>query len=254
MSAEISDLVDNYAKWLRDKTTIRTIKDWTAIETPFLDRHNDHIEIYVKPEEAGFLLTDDGYTLTDLEHSGCSLNSPKRQALLRSTLNGFGVNLVDSRIETRAGRDTFAVKKHDLIQAILSVNDLFYLAESTVASIFHEDVVSWLDANRVRYTQNLNITGKTGYNHRFDFIVPKSDKAPERILQAVNNPSKDKAESILFAWVDTQKVRAPDVEFFALLNDRERRIPEGVPAAFENWGIPAFTWTERESLLLRLAS
>lgn len=168
---------------------------------------------------------DDGYTLTDLEHSGCSLESPKRQALLHSTLNGFGVKLVDRRIETHAGRDNFAVKKHDLIQAILSVDDLFCLAEPTVASIFHEDVVSWLDANDIRYAQNVKLAGKTGYDHRFDFIIPKSKNAPERVLQTINHPSKSKAELLLFARMDTQAGRFPDTEYLALLNDREKRFP-----------------------------
>ena len=47
----------------------------------------------LKPSDSGFILTDDGYTIDDLELGGCKLNTPKRQDLLQITLNGFGVQL-----------------------------------------------------------------------------------------------------------------------------------------------------------------
>ena len=91
MIDEVRDLLDRYVAWLRDKTVLRQVNDWVEITTPYLDRHNDYLQIYAKRRDGGYLLTDDGYVMEDLARSGCSLESPKRQALLKMTLNGFGI-------------------------------------------------------------------------------------------------------------------------------------------------------------------
>ena len=75
---------------MSDKTTLRKLSgEWVEITTPFLDRHNDALQIYARAENGGFVLTDDSYILRDLEGSGCSIKSEKRKDLLQMTLNGF---------------------------------------------------------------------------------------------------------------------------------------------------------------------
>ena len=136
MIAEIQRLTDEYHDWLREKTNLRSVDDWVEITTPYLDRHNDCIQIYAKRSNGGFILTDDGSTIDDLELSGCKLSSPKRQSLLRMTLNGFGVHNENNVLQVRASSTDFALRKHNLLQAMLAVNDLFYLATPMVASLF----------------------------------------------------------------------------------------------------------------------
>lgn len=58
------------------------------ITTPFLDRHNDRLQIYATKSNGHFALTDDGYVIQDLQSSGCELKTKKRRALLETTLNG----------------------------------------------------------------------------------------------------------------------------------------------------------------------
>jgi hypothetical protein len=82
---EIQRLLDSYIQWLRDKTALREVGDWVEITTPYLDRHNDYLQIYAKRQNGSYLLTDDGYVIEDLAQSGCKLDSPKRQDLLRMT-------------------------------------------------------------------------------------------------------------------------------------------------------------------------
>ena len=136
MSNEISKMVDDYVRWIKDKTVLKQLKgDWTEITTPHLDRHNDCLQLYVQRQGEGFLLTDDGYTLTDLQISGCPLDTPKRQGLLKSTLAGFGIHLDErDRLMVQATAENFPLRKHNLMQAMLAVNDLFYLAVPMVQS------------------------------------------------------------------------------------------------------------------------
>ena len=211
----------------KDKTTLRQVEDWIEITTPYLDRHNDYLQIYAKRQNGGYLLTDDGYVIEDLEQSGCRLDGAKRQALLKMTLNGFGVQLNEDRLEIRVSPESFASRKHNLLQAMLAVNDLFYLATPIVVNLFFEDVVAWLDLHDIRYTPKVKFTGKSGYDHLFDFVIPKSRQQPERIIQTINRPNRDTAQALAFSWFDTREVRPSDSLAYAFLNDSEQGVPSG---------------------------
>src|SRR6185312_15732133 len=100
---EIERLLDDYRLWLKDRTKLREVNGaWVEITTPYLDRHNDAIQIYVRSEGGSYILTDDSYTVRDLEGSGCNLDSPKRKNLLAMTLNGFGIKLNKEALEVSA--------------------------------------------------------------------------------------------------------------------------------------------------------
>lgn len=255
MIEQIKSLNERYLKWLKDKTILREVKGYVEITTPFLDRHNDYLQIYVKSEGGGYILTDDGYTIQDLEISGCALDSPKRQNLLKTTLAGFGIqNTSHNELTVKATADNFALKKHNLIQAILAVNDLFCLAKSHVNNLFLEDVTAWLDLMEIRYTPKVPFTGKTGYNHLFDFVIPKSKQASERILKVITNPTKDTTESLVFAWIDTKDARPPDSQAHAILNDIERKISPTISEALQNYDIKPILWTEKDAAKDKLAA
>jgi hypothetical protein len=254
MIYEIQKLLDEYVAWLKDKTTLRQVENWVEVTTPYLDRHNDYIQIYAKKENNGFLLTDDGYTIVDLEQSGCKLQSPKRQDLLKMTLNGFGVQLQDNALVVHASNENFSLRKHNLVQAMLAVNDMFYLAVPMVASLFYEDVVTWLELHEVRYTPKVKFTGKTGYDHLFDFVIPKSKLQPERILQTINRPSRDTAQAVAFAWIDTKEVRSPDSKAYAILNDTEQLVSMAVTDALQSYDVKPIPWSRREEVREELAA
>ncbi len=114
---------------------------------------------------------------------------------------------------------------------MLAVNDLFYLAQPLVQSLFYEDVIEWLDANEIRYTPEVKFTGTSGFDHNFNFVIPKSRKQPERIVQALNHPNRDKAEAFIYAWSDTRQVRDGNSSAYAILNDAEQSIAAGVEEA-----------------------
>ena len=250
----VQALLDQYRIWLGDKTTLRQVKEWIEITTPYLDRHNDCLQIYAKRADGGFLLTDDGYVIEDLEQSGCKIEGGRRRTLLDTTLNGFGVQLNETALEVRASRDNFALRKHNLVQAMLAVNDLFYLASSAIASLFYEDVVAWLDLAEIRYTPNVKFTGKSGYDHRFDFVIPKSRDQPERVLRAINRPGRDTAQSMAFSWIDTREVRAPESRAYAILNDSDRPVSASVLSAMRSYGVRPVPWSDRDGARQELAA
>ena len=254
MIQDIQRLLDDYHGWLKSKTALRQIDQWVEITTPYLGRHNDYVQIYAQRANGGFVLTDDGYTIDDLEQTGCKLESPKRQDLLRMTLNGFGVRMDGKALQVHTSPDDFALRKHNLVQAMLAVNDMFYLTVSTVASLFYEDVVTWFDVHDIRYTPRVKFTGKTGYDHVSDFVIPKSRLHPERIVQTIKRPNRDTAQSIVLSWIDTREVRSPESRAYALLNDSEHSLSSPIEEALRSYEVRPVPWSRREHVLEELAA
>jgi hypothetical protein len=249
MIEEVQALLDEYQVWLRDNTMLREVDEWVEITTPYLDRHNDCLQIYATRNGADWTLSDDGFIIGDLEMSGCTLDTPKRLALLNMTLAGFGVrrNASDALI-VRASQNSFATKKHSLLQAMLAVNDLFYLASPTIANLFFEDVSVWLDESQVRNTPRVRFFGESGYDHLFDFVIPKSASEPERMLQTINSPGRDTATRVAFACYDTRTARPDDSRTYAVLNDAQGRISSQVIDALENYEVHPILWSQRDQV------
>jgi hypothetical protein len=251
----IHDLVSDYASWLLDKTQVRQLDHgWHEITTPFLDRHNDMIQIYARRTDEGILLSDDGYTINDLADAGCDIDSsPKRRDLLLSTLNGFGIKRQGSTLQVTATDAEFPLKKHSLIQSMLTVGDMFMLAQSNVTNLFLEDVYGWLDAHDVRYTPQAKFSGHSGFDHVFEAVIPKSKKAPERLLKTIANPTKEKVQNAIFAWNDTRETRQSGAQLYAFVND-DRKFPSGTLDAFAKYEIKPVLWSARQEVLEALAA
>ena len=254
MIDEIQSLLDQYWDWLRDKTTLRQLNDWVEVTTPYMDRHNDRLQIYARPAGEGYLLTDDGYILDDLEQSGCKIDGGNRAALLKMTLNGFGVQQAGNELQVRASNGNFPSRKHNLLQAMLAVNDLFYLAQPRIASLFYEDVVAWLEECQIRYIPNAKFTGASGYDHLFPFIIPKSTRQPERMLRPINRPNRDQAQAMAFSWIDIKESRPPGSRAYAILNDSESPVAPSVLDAMRSYDVEPVVWSAREQARAELAA
>lgn len=252
--AEIDELVQRYWTWLRDKTSLKDLNGWVEITTPYLDRHNDYIQIYAKQEGDELSLSDDGYTINDLYLSGCSIDTDKRKEILNTILNGLGVKKDHNTLIVKALPENFALRKHSLIQAILAVNDMFFMASATVKSLFFEDVEKWLEESGVRFTQHVKFSGRSGFDHHFDFVIPHWQDIPERIVQTVNKPDRNAALNLISAWNDTREARPAKSTAFAILNDQGQRIPVTVQEALNKYEINAVLWSQRDNFRNQLAA
>src|SRR5262249_12710246 len=244
---EIRGLLDQYAQWVRDKSVLREVNDqYVEITTPYLDRHNDYTQIYVRRDNGAFMLTDGGATIQDLRASGCDLETAQMRCLLTATLNGFGIRREGDALLVKATPQDFSLRKHNLVQAILAVNDLFYLSVPVVASLFLEDVTAWLELHDIRFTPNVTFNGRTRFDYTFDSVVHAPRRAPERLIRAVNRPSRDLAESLAFAWVDTKEVRPTESRLYAFLNDENRAPSTTIVDALRNYDIVPVIWSARD--------
>ena len=77
MIDQIRQLTEKYHNWMSESTTLRTIENGVEITTPFLDRHNDMMQVYAELSGDEIILTDDGYTIEDLEFCGLTVESKR---------------------------------------------------------------------------------------------------------------------------------------------------------------------------------
>jgi len=255
---DCNEIIEKYVKWIKDNTAVHNIQDGTAcaISTPFLDRHNDHLEIYILQHEQGYKLTDDGFTLNDLEISGMDvMSSPKREKIFKTILNGFGVKVGDDQaLYVTATNSNIGQKKHYLIQAVLAVNDMFALSQENVYSMFKEDVELYFNMNDLRYSKDIKLTGKSGYDHNIDFLVSASADKPERLIKVINKPKKDYIFQAIFAFNDIRDFRESPTSNFVVFNDSESQPSSDVISAMDNYQIKHIRWSQKELCVTEFAN
>jgi hypothetical protein len=250
---ECEKIIDSYVTWLRKGLSIENLEDVYELTTPFLDRHNDHLQIYAMKRDGKIVLSDEGYILSDLHSSGLELTTPKRKAMVDTILNGLGVRVENDQLVVDASEHNIGQRLHVLIQAMLAINDMFIMAQPRVAGFFWEDVRAFLEKHNVRYSERVKIAGRSGYDHAIDFLIPKSRTHPERFVQAINAPNKNTIGAYLFGVTDTRESRGEASEAYAFLNDRERKVGGDVIEALEAYRVTATLWSQREKYVHALA-
>ncbi len=250
---ECQGLIDSYIEWLRKGLSIESLENACELTTPFLDRHNDHLQIYALRRNGNILLSDDGYILSDLRTSGLDVSTPKRKVVLETMLRGFGVRVDGKQLVLEASEKNLGQRIHSLIQAMLAVNDMFVMAQPRVASFFWEDVKGFFDEHEIRYSSRVKLTGHTGFDHAIDFLIPHSKSRPERIVQAINAPNRNTISAYLFSLNDTREAREQQPEAYAFLNDQDRQIGGDVREALESYEVKPAFWSHREQYISDLA-
>ena len=245
-------VIAEYLKWIKDNTVTKTVEEGKvcSISTPFLDRHNDHLDIYLLKTNDNLKLTDNGYTIADLKMSGFEINTPKRESILKTALNGFGVKMNgNDELYVDANPQNIGQKKHYLLQAILAVNDMFNLAQETVYSLFKEDVELYFKSNDIFFSKDIKLTGKSGFDHNIDFLIPASKNKPERLIKAINTAKKDTVLSSIMAFNDINQTRETPTKNFVVYNDLEKEVSKDVIGALDNYAVKHIPWSKKELCL-----
>ena len=92
--------------------------------------------------------------------------------------------------------------------------------------------------------ENVQLIGKSGFSHNYDFAIQRSKQKPERLCLAINNPTKTSMGNAIFAWNDTKPSRKSDSQLIVLLND-SNPIGKGVEDGFLNYDVNTIRWSER---------
>lgn len=233
----IESLINDYYTFLKEKTVIQSdgLSGWIQISTPMLDVYNDSIDLYAKQQNGNILLSDDGQTLRNLDLNGVSLSrSHKRKQLIKQILLNYGVhwNNESNELLIEANEKNFPQRKLNLLSAIVETNNLYFLSENHVASVFSEDVKAYLDEQEIIYTPHFISRGSTGLEFTFDFQI--ASRKLELVIKAFSTINSMNLPHFLFAWEDIKKVReqqtGKQITGLAIINDIKEIKPEYLEA------------------------
>ncbi len=115
-----NELIKSYIDWLKDESLITKFEDTIELTLPFLDAHNDYIQIYINQVDDNIILSDDGNTLNELRMSGREFYNKYIDNILHKT----GIKLISDSFCVEANKNNFPQKMQALIQAILSINNI----------------------------------------------------------------------------------------------------------------------------------
>jgi len=85
------------------------------------------------------ILSDYGYIINELIMLGVDISLPKREEIIQTVLNRFGAKLVDDAITIECMVADYPKAKHNLLQAMLAIDDLFYVSRPNVLSMFRDE-------------------------------------------------------------------------------------------------------------------
>jgi len=247
---DIQKMLDDYAAWLRSEIAIAEFGEYHEITTPYLDRYNDYFQIYVKPEVDGRIaLTDEGYVIGNLISAGMSFKAgSKRKIMLDGILRNFSMQLQGNAIVSTATTSNFSQRKHQMVQAMLSIDDMFELSTESVKSFFVEDIANFFNENDIFFTPNLSFEGKTGSVYTYEFHFQRTRHHPERFCKALNKTNESKRNMTIFNWIDTQEKRQEKSELIVMLND-ENIVSDVDIEAFKSYAIKPVRFSERQENL-----
>lgn len=254
MTDDVSNLVDSYWKWMRDKTILKTVNDgWTEVNTPFFDRHNDGLQIYVRTVGDQVEITDDGYAISDLAMSGCNLKTPKQQSLLNKILMSNGITLQGESLFMKTDVVDFPSRKNDFINAMQQVGDLYITSRTNVYSLFSDEISLWLQSYEQYPVRNVRLQGSEGISYSVDFLFPPGRNKPERALQAIGSPTKEKVSWVIVMKDGLKKTR--NLEMNIMLNDENLsgKQSEYLTKLGESRGVNTILWSKRDNLLKAIA-
>lgn len=239
---DIHRLLSSYYEYLNGGFEVNTISPKShEVITPFLDRHNDNISFYVDFMDGDVIkLSDGGETIQDLRLSGFEFGTKKKNKQLETALNGFGIFKDNDELSVTATPSDFAKKQHNIIQALISVNDMFVPSKAG-GGFFYDEVENFFNSIDARYAPNISIEGKSHLSHKFEFLISRSKKEPERLIKLFNNPKKDNLRATLFTFTDLNDDRNLSDKII-IFNDSDGENQD-ITLATRELNIKLFKWS-----------
>lgn len=245
--------ISSFLEWLSSDLAALDLDGACEVTTPFLDRHNDHIQIYIREQNGSFVLSDEGNTVSDMLASGVDFQQQSRQELLKFVLDGYNVSLTDDELKLDATDANIGQRMNFLIQAIIGVNNTFsiptqFQSRDKREDQFKLDAIDFLTSRGFSHNSGTRVIGKTGYTHSMETITQRSNgnAATTHYFKSFNTPSKPSISKFLFDVQDIVGRKGSNGKSVAFLNDQEKPVRDDDIAALIEYDVIPACWTQRE--------
>ncbi|MCW6666981.1 DUF1828 domain-containing protein [Aerococcaceae bacterium NML190938] len=249
-----------YFDFINNNTKIIEISDGkTEIITPFVDSTGEGISFSVNHDGKFYTITDDGFTLWDLETKGIDLTKKgKRKELFQSQLQYHGFSLNGNKIMRKVSKSELGQTIHDMTQLLININDLTYLHSHNISQQFFEDVKQYFMTHKeFSVFPSFNITGKSRLNHKFNYVF--KSKGLSKLTRVYNSIDKQKVDTILTSWLDTTEYRKKEFldeeELYIILSDEGyKNLNDDYLLALESYDIKVLNFENKKDLVSELGA
>lgn len=254
MKSDLARLPDRYLEWLRQRIRIEATREYVEITLPYLDRHRDFVQLYIEEGDGQFVLTDDGVALNELLSQGFDLTTPARIGALQGVLDSYQIQRVGQELRAVANEEALPARLSDLALAVVSAASLNVLNPTGVARVFIEDAKEWLLAINKETRVNYSLRGNNGFDHRFDFFLPRSSTRPPRYIEALRQPDRQALDALSWAWVNTSDARGEESLGYVFLNDDGDGFTDQYYDALRRYDLQPVPWSRRHSVAEQFAA
>ena len=128
---------------------------------------------------------------------------------------------------------------------MVKISDLFSISKDNIKNLFFEDVKNLLNKNHIRYVENVTFYGKSSLPNTYDFMIPSSDKMPERMIKVINNLTRQCAKTTLFEWEDVKENRPNNAILYTFINN----VPNEKNSLniLNSYDVKTFIWNDKHS-------
>jgi hypothetical protein len=123
---------------------------------------------------------------------------------------------------------------------------MYVLSQENILSFFKEDVERFFMSEDIVFSKDIKITGKSGFDHNFDFIIPHTKSRPERLVKAINKATRTNVESAIFSFSDVKEARDTQTVNIAFYNDFIHTPSSDTMDALSNYKILSVPWSRKD--------
>ncbi|GAX07108.1 hypothetical protein IWT25_02456 [Secundilactobacillus pentosiphilus] len=132
LNARRDNIADNWLKFIGNNSSFIVVSEnKLRVNTPFSDSFGDQISLMILLNDNVYTVTDQGYTLWNLQTHGVNLPDKKSQDFknLTSILNKSNAELTDNNeVQVKGNQDELPQIINDLAQTLILISGLIYLA------------------------------------------------------------------------------------------------------------------------------
>ena len=124
----MKDISKEYTNWLyKNMSQEKISENILEITTPFLNRHNDYIQIYINYISDGYIeINDHGYIIGDLLMDDHDIENNEKTEFLKTIIKKMNLRLKGEIIYKTVGDPKeIPAAMHSLIQALIYISNTY---------------------------------------------------------------------------------------------------------------------------------
>ena len=131
----------------------------------------------------------------------------------------------------------------------MSISDMDLLANDNVASLFSEDVMSYVNKKGIIFTPTFIVRGKSGLDFNFDFQI--AGKRSELVVKSFGALRQNNVSSYLFCLNDVRENRegitGKEFKSLVVVNDEKSKPAPKLLDALRNYNTDVLLWSQKDS-------